>query len=80
MLAEQLRGLGSQPPRSGTPPAPDVEQLRRLLQALGTPPGQATAVSGSDGADAIAQSARGGVLAAADGLIEAIDTAAQVLR
>lgn len=62
MLAEQLRVLGSQPPRSGTPPAPDVEQLRRLLQALGTPPGQATGVSGSDGADAIAQSARGGCL------------------
>ena len=79
LLAATLRGLG-QDPASGRPPVlPPLPQLRPQLQAMWRPEAEAGADGGTPAA-ASASGERGGLFTAADGLVDAINTAAHVLR
>jgi uncharacterized membrane protein YccC len=91
LIANALRRLGTSPAQSGRPALAPLPQLRPMLQALRTrsdggatgpadsqhdEPGRA----GGSEASARSHSEREGLFAAADSLIDAVDTAAQVLR
>ena len=79
LLAATLRGLG-QDPAGGRPPVlPPLPQLRPQLQAMWRPEAEAGADGGTPAA-ASASGERGGLFTAADGLVDAINTAAHVLR
>lgn len=88
VLADWLRHLGSH--QHADDVLPSLPQLRPRLQAMWTahpdqppaasgPPGQQTA-DGLDVPPVSARGERGGLFAAADSLVDAINTAAHVLR
>ena len=89
ILAGHLRLLGSLAPGpAAAAPLPPLPQLRPMLQAMWTPakaPGGNSAPGDviADAADAVAAtegSSRAGLFLAADGLVDAINTAGDVLR